>query len=257
MGSHRDCGAGSHSPGRLVPLLLSSLLALQVLAPTLIGVAMAMTNDLDPTFGDNGIVRLDLGSSERTQALLLEPDGKLVVAVSGGREKRPIRTRLTSSHLTRLNPDGSLDATFGDGGKVVADRSTGNAQGVVRQPDGAYVVGLRGITCCWRLRSGSARTGPWIPPSAGTAQSARPDRDAATLASLIVLPNGELVAAWTVLHPSPTTEMETILTQYSADGGLIQEFGDAGSVRVRTGLTKPLITSLLALPDGMFLAGRI
>ena len=38
-------------------------------------------------------------------ALLLQPDGKLVAADDGGQ-------------LFRFNPDGTLDTSFGDGGRV-------------------------------------------------------------------------------------------------------------------------------------------
>lgn len=58
----------------------------------------------DATFGDDGIVTLEPASDEdeRATSLLLEPDGRLVVAGSAGGEKE-------AGFLARLRADGSVD----------------------------------------------------------------------------------------------------------------------------------------------------
>lgn len=64
---------------------------------------------LDAEFGNEGIVELDeatFGTHNRADAVLLEPDGRIVVA--GARDDALI--------VLRLNADGSLDDSFGDGG---------------------------------------------------------------------------------------------------------------------------------------------
>jgi len=64
---------------------------------------------LDAAFGTGGIVELDavaFGSRNKADAVLLDPDGRIVVA--GARDDTLI--------VLRLNPDGSLDNGFGDGG---------------------------------------------------------------------------------------------------------------------------------------------
>ena len=64
---------------------------------------------LDADFGNEGIVELDeatFGTHDRADAVLLEPDGRIVVA--GARDDTLI--------VLRLNADGSLDDSFGDGG---------------------------------------------------------------------------------------------------------------------------------------------
>ncbi len=89
---------------------------------------------LDRTFGNRGIVNLDLGNgSERLEGVAVRPDGKIVVAGDPG----PL-----GMGLARLNPDGALDATFGVGGRVVAaDGGMRDAYEVALQPwDGTIVA---------------------------------------------------------------------------------------------------------------------
>ena len=71
---------------------------------------LAAPGDLDPTFGSGGKVQFAVGSEDRGNAMLLHPDGKIVV---GGRS-RPGATRYDFA-LARFNADGSLDTGFGSG----------------------------------------------------------------------------------------------------------------------------------------------
>lgn len=78
---------------------------------------------LDPTFGAGGMVttnfvgQMNGGVSNPADSVLIQPDGKILVGGSaqtcGGRHC-PVYTA-----IARYNPDGSLDATFGDGGEVM------------------------------------------------------------------------------------------------------------------------------------------
>ena len=97
---------------------------------------------LDPSFGGDGKVTTPFGGgfpSVGANDLVLLPDGKLVAAGSalvGGQYDR--------FGLVRYNPDGSLDATFGDGGKVMTNASPiGNSsdiEGLARADDGRLVA---------------------------------------------------------------------------------------------------------------------
>jgi len=96
------------------------------------------TKDLDPTFGDQGIVLTDFGKSyDWAYAMALLPDGKILVAgvsdVSGSKDFA----------LARYNPNGTLDASFGQGGRVVETSRSLTAdiiRGMAVQPDGRIVV---------------------------------------------------------------------------------------------------------------------
>jgi len=67
---------------------------------------------LDPTFGDDGEARIDLGDAESGHGLALQPDGKILVAgdtlVPYDRDAIVVRTTST----------GALDSSFGAGGVV-------------------------------------------------------------------------------------------------------------------------------------------
>jgi uncharacterized delta-60 repeat protein len=69
---------------------------------------------LDPTFGGSGIVKLQHPTSlyPWAKAVAIQPDGKIVVA--GG-----------NSLVARYNPDGTLDAGFGNGGLTLVTFPSG------------------------------------------------------------------------------------------------------------------------------------
>ncbi|HXG08500.1 MAG TPA: hypothetical protein VNK04_01805 [Gemmataceae bacterium] len=101
------------------------------------------TGFLDPTFGPggddgDGVVTVDFqGGADGAFGLAIQPDGKIIAA--GFAATGPTR----DFALVRLNPDGSLDPTFGNGGKVTTDFgfATDTAQAVVLQPDGKIIAG--------------------------------------------------------------------------------------------------------------------
>ena len=90
--------------GRVLPRLLpvAGLLAWQLVAAQ---PAQARAGALDLSFGRHGMVTTDFGGDgDQANAVVVEADGKLVAAGSPG--------------MARYNPDGSLDQSFGTGGKV-------------------------------------------------------------------------------------------------------------------------------------------
>jgi uncharacterized delta-60 repeat protein len=70
---------------------------------------------LDPTFGIGGKVITDVGDLDIAEALVLQPDGKLIVAGTT-RSGVPQSTARGTSRLARYLPNGMLDPTFGTGG---------------------------------------------------------------------------------------------------------------------------------------------
>lgn len=82
---------------------------------------------LDTTFGGGtGWVQTDFsGSSDTAHAMVLQPDGKIVLAGTAHQN-----TTGDDFALARYNTDGSLDTTFGNGGKVTTNFSSAHT------PDG-------------------------------------------------------------------------------------------------------------------------
>jgi uncharacterized delta-60 repeat protein len=93
---------------------------------------------LDPSFDDDGIVTTSFGGgSAAARALAIEPDGDIVVA---GTSSQP-ETGWDFA-LARYEPDGSLDASFGDNGRVTTDFDdvANGINALAVQPNGKLVV---------------------------------------------------------------------------------------------------------------------
>jgi len=103
---------------------------------------------VDNSFGNAGVVATSFGPIRSSaDAILLQPDGQILVSgvlVLGG-ARTPLRTV-----LARYNPDGSLDTSFGDGGRVVVI-AIGDANQVALDSDGrilainAVIVGTQRV----------------------------------------------------------------------------------------------------------------
>lgn len=94
---------------------------------------------LDPDFAEGGILNLPMGSGfDQVNTAIQQADGKIVVAGSG-------ETTNTDFVLARINSDGSLDTTFGTGGKVITDFASGDFVHALIEQNGKLVaVGVTG-----------------------------------------------------------------------------------------------------------------
>lgn len=93
----------------------------------------------DPAFGTNGSVRTWLGTVvDRALAVAVQPDGRIIAAGSSNTGNNNL-----DFALVRYATDGSLDPTFGNGGKVITAVSGGSDEiySVLVQPDGKILVG--------------------------------------------------------------------------------------------------------------------
>ncbi len=103
-------------------LCLLSLVWVVLLALLLFsGVALAAPGDLDVNFGAEGKLVTDFGpGEEEADDAALQPDGKILVAgtADDGNDVA----------MARYNADGSLDAGFGSGGKIVTDIGVNDGQ---------------------------------------------------------------------------------------------------------------------------------
>jgi uncharacterized delta-60 repeat protein len=91
----------------------------------------------DPSFGKDGKVELDEGGLEGAVAVALQRDGRILAVGSTA----DAMSTTADAIVYRLNPNGTLDASFGQGGKArIADSGTNVAYAVALQPDGKIVV---------------------------------------------------------------------------------------------------------------------
>ncbi len=144
---------------------------------------------LDTSFGTGGEVLTDFGGEEFANALVLQPDGKLVAAGTTG----------SDFALARYNADGSLDTSFGSGGKVTT-AGFGSARALVLQPDGKLVAagdGFPPLATSDDFGLVRYNSDGSLDTSFGTAGKILTDfggtNEAAT--SLVLQPDGKLVAA--------------------------------------------------------------
>jgi uncharacterized delta-60 repeat protein len=115
-------------PMRAAATLLATTILLA--APVL---AHADAGDLDSSFDGDGKRTLSYGGKDAARAVLVQPDGKIVVAGSGGAGQ--------DFTVSRLHPDGSLDTSFDGDGTAVADfGGNDEAYAAALQPGGEIIL---------------------------------------------------------------------------------------------------------------------
>jgi uncharacterized delta-60 repeat protein len=172
---------------------------------------------LDPSFGRGGRVVTGFGARNggEVEAAAIQPDGKIVVAADyfgAG----------TDFGVARYNDDGTLDRTFGTGGRVVTKvgEISAYAAGVVVQPDGKIVVagtasvGLSGRTALVRYNANGA-----LDPTFGRGGISH--TKAGYVSGLAIQHDRKLV----------TTRDPFGLARFLKDGSLDGSFGRNGKVR--------------------------
>jgi uncharacterized delta-60 repeat protein len=96
-------------------------------------VAHAAPGDLDPSFDGDGKTTIDYGGDDAANAVVVQPDGKIVLAGTGDANADFV--------VTRLNPGGSFDTSFDGDGMVGIDFGGAEyARAVALAPDGKIVV---------------------------------------------------------------------------------------------------------------------
>ncbi|MEV4428394.1 calcium-binding protein [Streptomyces sp. R-07] len=187
---------------------------------------------LDATFGGDGIVTTDFGiNNDEGRALALQPDGK-IVAVGGSTDIGGNGTWAAA----RYNTNGSLDTTFGDGGRVLTDidvNAIETAQAVVVQPDGRIVAGGEsfGVWTLARWDSSGA-----LDPGFGGDGIVTTDFGPSCcriVSDLALQSDGKIVAAG---HADGLA-----LTRYNTDGSLDTSFDGDGRVVSGTGAAEGVV----------------
>jgi uncharacterized delta-60 repeat protein len=200
-------------------------------------IALARLNSngsLDSSFGSKGTVTTFIKQGAEIDALMIQTDGKLLVAgwTFGG-----------SALLARYNANGSLDNSFGSGGIVTTTLGFGQANfhSLALQSNGKILAG--------GVESPSATGNPYIFTVArynasGTLDASFGSGGVVTTAiggnpnwqpiygvlGLLIQSNGMIVAAGTVPSNTGGSSEEVALARYDATGNPDPSFGSGGVV---------------------------
>jgi uncharacterized delta-60 repeat protein len=206
--------------------------------------------NLDPTFGSGGVVFTDFGGrGDLAQASVLQPDGKLIVAVWVS-----VPGSQYDFGLVRYNSDGTLDATFDGDGKVVTPIGNNLSElvrGIALAPGGKIVV--TGDLYNPSIPGGSGGHSDIVVvrynPNGSLDQSFDGDGkfvyDSNTSdrndsgEDTVVQPDGKiLVAGQSHLRQiqQGTSDVDMLLMRINASGGLDNSFGNGGIVYTDFGL---------------------
>jgi uncharacterized delta-60 repeat protein len=206
---------------------------------------------LDPAFGNAGIVTTDFGGfDDLGMDVKLQQDGKILVA---GGSFNGIDNDFA---LTRYNPDGALDLTFGMDGKVTTNFGAGYdfASAVAVQADGR-------ILAAGHAYNGSdddfalARYHPDGSPDATFGLNGKvtiaisADDDLGS--DVILQPDGKIVISG-LSYDSPAIDTSFVLARLNQDGSLDGAFGSNGIAAINAGCGSAA-RALAIQPDGKIL----
>ena len=187
---------------------------------------------LDPSFGSRGVVKTAFGSDAFAHALAIQRDGKLVAAGDG------TKGLTTVFALARYGRDGSLDRSFGVGGKVLTQIGAGDAvaNGLAIQSDGKVVAaGYSNPSFTTKTAFTLVRyhaDGSLDSSFGSDGKVVTPIGDVAAAFALVVQPDGKLVAAGFSANSGPGV---FALVRYMPDGSLDPGFGSGGVVATAVG----------------------
>ena len=188
---------------------------------------------LDNTFAGNGkkFVKFHASNNDKCEAGALQSDNKIIVGgwvQDGGSAGWEIA-------LARLNTDGSLDSSFGSGGKIIEDLpgSTGSyITGIEVQADGKIVVAGTSDNDFFVIRYTSTGTRDTTFSSDGIHTFDLGSSSADVLKGMKIQSDGKIVLAgygsgnWGVARLTSTGDMDT--TFGGGNGITITDFGGSG-----------------------------
>jgi uncharacterized delta-60 repeat protein len=230
--------------------------------------AQAAPGDFDTTFSGDGKELTDFGKSDSASGVVLQPDGKIVVAGSSGLEVTQcgddgcVSESQADSALARYNGDGTLDTSFSGDGKDATD--FGAASDVALQPDGKLVVvGTEGFKRCFDIWCDSfaefavARyntDGTLDTSFSGDGKETTDFGKTDSASGVVLQPDGKIVVAGSSVDPSGNGADDFALARYNADGALDTSFSDDGRQVTDFGGSDKGAYGLALQPDGKIVA---
>ena len=220
--------------------------------------ASAAPGGLDTTFGSNGKVKTDFNrNNDLAYGMALQSDGKVIVA---GISFAGISAEGGDFAVARYNTNGTLDTSFGVGGKVTTDFGlTETASSVVVQSDGKIIV--------------AGGTYPIFPSSGGQFALVRYNSNGSLdtsfgdnglvrttfsssgcyASALALQADGKIIAAGTNYRDF-SSNSDFGVARYNSNGTLDTSFGTSGLVSTEFNGMLDAASSVLIQSDGKIVA---
>ncbi len=191
---------------------------------------------LDTTFGTGGRVATNINNTDYLSDSIIQADGKIVAA---GYSTDAL-ANVKQATIVRYKSDGSLDETFGAGGKVIrATTTNSDAREAAIQADGKIIVVGEGIA-------------PLRYTANGAFETAFPTTGAFFAHSVKIQSDGKIVVGGGEIGSDGNSDF--VVVRYQADGTLDTSFGTNGKVKTDvSGSTA--IEQIDIQPDGKIVAG--
>jgi len=190
------------------------------------GFALARYNSdgsLDTSFDGDGKVTTAFGGfADVALGLVIQPDGRLVAAGKGGASNDFV--------LARYDVDGSLDSSFGTGGRVTTDfGGFDGANGLALQTDGKIVAAGQGgfFTRFALARYNADGSLDTTFDGDGMVTTTFFGENVETAEALALQKNGKIVTVGTVFSQF---DPSFALARFNTDGSLDASFGNTGKV---------------------------
>ena len=208
---------------------------------------------LDTSFNGSGMATTAFGPGlDIAYTVALQPDGKIVTGGYGSTGSK------VDFALARFNTNGSLDSSFGTGGKVTtavgSDSDIGRA--IALQPDGkivaagySAVVGGENFALVRYNANGTLDSGFG---AGGIVTTAMGNHN--ILLSAAVQPDGRIVAAGDTWDSPNIASQDFALIRLNPDGALDPSFGSGGKIRTSIGPSTDAALAIALQPDGKIVA---
>ncbi|HEU4387864.1 MAG TPA: delta-60 repeat domain-containing protein [Blastocatellia bacterium] len=208
---------------------------------------------LDPDFGVGGKLVTDFfGGFDSASEMAIQPDGRILVVGAARTNSQ------TDFALARYNINGSLDLTFGTGGKTTIDLGPiDSASAVALQPDGRIVVAgstfsIRTINDFAVVRYESdGKLDETFGPGGKVITDFSNTNDLGT--AVAIQPDGRIMVAGAADDPNGTA-FDFALARYNADGSLDHRFGSGGKVTTDFVGGLDAASDVALQPDGRIVA---
>lgn len=207
---------------------------------------------LDTTFGNGGKVVTSFGAStDRINAILVQDDGKILV---GGESDQGTAASGVDFALARYNADGSLDATFGTGGKVLTPIRPGASR------DSIYAMTFQTVGNEKRVVAvggeGDFSAVRYLPNGQLDGSFGNGGKVSAVFGSTIGAARAVVETADHKLVLAGNAQNDAALTRLNVDGTIDAGFGTAGKTITALSATNwDEATALVRQADGKLIAG--